>query len=173
MFTTLVCYGLIGAAVGLLAGLFGVGGGTIIVPMLIMAFNWQAIPQEFIMHLALGTSLASILFTSIASTLAHNRHRGVDWGIVKRIVPGILAGTYGGSFVAAYIPSSYLQILFTLFLFYVSANMFRSKKTEASPRARFCPYEPSETQPRTRFCPPEPSETQPRTRGRIKKRIVN
>ena len=132
MFTTLICYGLIGAAVGILAGLFGVGGGTIVVPMLIMAFSWQAIPQEFIMHLALGTSFASILFTSISSTLAHNRHRGVDWGIVKRIVPGILAGTYGGSLIAAYIPSRYLQILFTLFLFYVSVNMFRSKKTEAA-----------------------------------------
>lgn len=70
MLTTLLIYGLLGGFVGILAGLLGVGGGLVIVPILVIAFNLQEIPHEITMHLALGTSLASIIFTSISSFMA-------------------------------------------------------------------------------------------------------
>jgi len=74
-----------GMFAGLLSGLFGVGGGLIIVPILSMVFTGLAFPGQHIMHLALGTSLATIIFTSIASTRAHHKRANVDWHVVRRI----------------------------------------------------------------------------------------
>ncbi|HEY5997903.1 MAG TPA: sulfite exporter TauE/SafE family protein [bacterium] len=118
----------IGAAAGVLAGLLGVGGGLIIVPLLAASFARQGLPADSLMHLALGTSLASIVFTSISSFRAHHRRGAVDWGIVRRITPGILAGTFGGSWVAARLSTRPLTWVFTVFLFSVSIQMFLDRK---------------------------------------------
>ncbi|MBO4317093.1 MAG: sulfite exporter TauE/SafE family protein [Mailhella sp.] len=120
-------YCILGAVAGVLAGLLGIGGGTVVVPMLVFAFEWQHIPPAVLMHLAIGTSLASIMFTAVSSALAHHRRGAVDWTVVKYISLGILAGTWGGSFVAAHIPARFLQLFFVVFLFYVAANMLLNK----------------------------------------------
>ena len=73
MITLLITYALVGVVTGILAGLLGVGGGLVIVPMLVYCFSGQGVSHEQIMHLALGTSMASIMFTSISSFMAHHR----------------------------------------------------------------------------------------------------
>lgn len=128
MMLTLSLYAALGAAAGLLAGLFGVGGGIIIVPMLVIAFGYQHIPQELIMHLALGTSLASIMLTSVSSARSHHLRGGVNWAIVKKITPAILIGTYLGSLCAGYLSKHFLQMFFAVFLLLVSVQMFSGKK---------------------------------------------
>ena len=95
MLISLVVYCLLGAIAGVLAGLLGVGGGIVIVPMLVFAFGWQNFPPDVLMLMALGTSMGSIMFTSISSSLAHSRNKGVQWDAVRNITPGILIGTFG------------------------------------------------------------------------------
>jgi uncharacterized membrane protein YfcA len=128
MLTTLLIYGLVGAIVGILAGLFGIGGGLVIVPMLIYAFSLQNIPHELTMHLALGTSLASIIFTSISSFLAHHKRGAVHWDIVRKIVVGILTGTFLGSCVASLMSTNFLKIFFVIFLYFVATQLLLNKK---------------------------------------------
>ncbi len=132
MLTVLLMYGALGAFVGILAGLLGVGGGLVIVPILFMAFQFQNIHSEIIMHLALGTSLASIIFTSISSFMAHHKRGAVDWQTVRRIVIGIMVGTFLGSFVAAVMSTDMLKVFFVLFLFFVAYQFLTNKKPKAS-----------------------------------------
>ncbi|MHB8901777.1 MAG: TSUP family transporter, partial [Thermoguttaceae bacterium] len=89
-----LAYLAVGAVVGVLAGLLGVGGGLVIVPMLVFCFTRLGLPADSIMHLALGTSMASIMFTSVSSFRSHHKRGAVVWVAVRRIVPGILAGTF-------------------------------------------------------------------------------
>src|SRR5712692_5191984 len=100
MMEWVAAYLAVGALAGFLAGLLGVGGGLIIVPSLIFVFNSQHFPQTNLLHLALGTSLASIIFTSASSLRAHHSHGAVNWGFVRRITPGIVIGTLLGSGLA-------------------------------------------------------------------------
>jgi len=118
----------LGALSGLFAGLLGVGGGSVMVPLLVMLFSAQAFPENEILHLALGTSLAAILFTSVASMRAHHAHGAVRWPIVFRITPGILLGTFLGAWLASLVSSRGLAILFTAFVFYTAAQMFADRK---------------------------------------------
>jgi uncharacterized protein len=101
MLTSLLIYGLVGAVAGILAGLLGIGGGLVIVPMLVYVFGLLSIPHELSMHLALATSMASIMFTSISSFMAHHRRGAVHWQVVRRITAGILSGTFLGSCIAS------------------------------------------------------------------------
>lgn len=114
----------LGLVVGFVAGLLGVGGGLIIVPVLIALFQHYAIGVGIEPHLALGTSLASILFTSISSMRAHHRHGAVEWSLVRRIAPGIIGGTLLGSVLAARVSPQALTFFFTLFLFYAATQMW-------------------------------------------------
>ena len=136
MLTTLSLYAAVGTVAGILAGLLGIGGGLVIVPMLIFAFGLQKIAPELIMHLALGTSLASIIFTSISSFRAHHKKGAVRWDVVKRITPGILLGTFLGSFLAALLPTGALKAIFVVFLYHVATQMLRNIKP---PKARQLP----------------------------------
>ncbi len=128
MITTFLIYALAGAVVGVLAGLFGIGGGLVIVPMLVYVFSLQNVPHEITMHLALATSLASIMFTSVSSFRAHHKRGAVHWNVVKKIVIGIFTGTFLGSFIASRIPTDFLKIFFVIFLFFVATQMLLGKK---------------------------------------------
>ena len=122
----------VGLIAGILAGLLGVGGGLVIVPMLVFCFVQQGIQDNLIMHMALGTSLASIIFTSISSFMSHHRRGAVDWTIVRRIVPGILIGTFLGTLVASRLPTKFLKVFFCIFLYSVATQMIMNKKPKAS-----------------------------------------
>ncbi|MDH4235065.1 MAG: sulfite exporter TauE/SafE family protein, partial [Gallionella sp.] len=97
----LLAYLVLGAFAGFLAGLFGVGGGLVLVPVLLLLFDAQHFPTEHVMHLALGTSMSTILFTSLASMRKHHQHGAVNWHVVRNITPGILFGTALGALLAA------------------------------------------------------------------------
>ncbi len=112
-----------GMFAGLLSGLFGVGGGLIIVPILVAVFTGLAFPQQYIMHLALGTSLATIIFTSIASTRAHHNRSNVDWQTVSRIAPGIILGTLLGTVVASSLQTGWLEAIFAAFVFLAATQI--------------------------------------------------
>jgi uncharacterized membrane protein YfcA len=121
----------IGLAVGFLAGLLGIGGGMVMVPMLVLVFTAKGFPPQHMMHLALATALATIVFTSITSVRAHHRHGGVDWTVARAMAPGIVAGALATALVAGLIPNRPLAIFFTGFMFYAAAQMF----VEIKPRA--------------------------------------
>ena len=119
----LIGYAALGLVAGFVAGLLGVGGGLIMVPFLTWAFAVAAFPAAYNIHMALGTSLAVIVLTSISSLKAHHGHGAVDWSLVKRITPGILLGTLVGSLAAAWLSDRGLKVFFTLFLFYAATQM--------------------------------------------------
>jgi uncharacterized membrane protein YfcA len=121
----------LGAFAGVLAGLFGVGGGLVIVPVLTFIFTAQHLPDAHILHLALGTSLASIMFTSISSLRSHHLRGAVDWLVVRRISLGIMVGTFGGSWVAAQLSTRFLKGFFVVFLYYVATQMLLNIKPKA------------------------------------------
>ena len=128
----LVAYLALGAFVGFFAGLLGVGGGGIMVPMLATLFAAQGFPREHLVHLALGTSMAAIVMTSISSLRAHHKHGAVRWDIVKGVAPGVLAGTFGGTFIASRVPTTPLAIFFACFMAYVSIQMILNVKPKPS-----------------------------------------
>jgi len=132
MLTIISMYVGVGAIAGLLAGLLGVGGGLIIVPMLLFCFRRQEIPDECLMHLALGTSMASIVFTSVSSFWAHHRRGAVYWLAVRRIVFGILAGTLLGTYVVSHLHKNVLQAVFAVFVCYVATQMLLDRKPKPS-----------------------------------------
>ncbi len=122
----------LGAMVGLLAGLFGIGGGGIMVPVLTMLFIAQGFPPEHIVHMALATSMAAIVPTALASLLAHHRHQAVHWPVVARMTPGILLGTFAATFLASLIPATPLAIFFSIFMAFVSLQLFLDRKPKPS-----------------------------------------
>jgi len=128
MLTIVLTYMGLGVVVGILAGLLGVGGGLVIVPMVVFTLAWQGAPSQHLMHLALGTSLASIIFTSVSSFYAHHKRGAVHWTVVRRIVLGILTGTFLGSCLAARMSTNLLKGLFVVFLFYMGFQMLTNAK---------------------------------------------
>lgn len=125
-------YLVLGSVAGFLAGLFGVGGGLILVPVLLMMFDAQHFSAEYTMHLALGTSMATIVFTSLASMRKHHQHGAVDWRVVRRITPGILLGTALGALLASFIPTRGLGIFFTLFVYFAAVQILIDKRPHSS-----------------------------------------
>jgi uncharacterized membrane protein YfcA len=123
-------YPVFGSVAGLIAGLLGVGGGIVVVPILFFLFTSQGFAPEHIMQMALGTSLGSIMFTSVSSFRAHHRRGAVHWDIVRRITPGILIGTFSGTYVAALLSTMFLKVFFALFLYYVSIQMLLNLKPQ-------------------------------------------
>lgn len=132
MFLTLCLFLLSGAFAGIIAGLLGVGGGIIIVPMLVYTFPLLDVPQDLVHHLALGTSLASIMVTSVSSGRSHYKKGAVNVELFKKITPGILVGTFCGGFIASYMPILLLKLFFIVFIYFVATQMFFSVKAKPS-----------------------------------------
>lgn len=123
----------LGVIAGFVAGLLGVGGGLIIVPILIVIFNSNNFSQDVIVHMAIGTSLATIIFTSISSVHAHHfRHKAVRWDIVKQLTPGIIIGALAGAVVADFVSAKILQQFFGFFELFVAIQMALNIKAHAA-----------------------------------------
>jgi uncharacterized membrane protein YfcA len=115
---------LLGLFAGITAGLLGLGGGVIIVPVLVWLFHTTIpVPADSLMHIAVGTSLATIVVTSASSIISHHRRGAVLWSAAQKLAPGLVVGTLVGSILAAALPSDTLKIIFGLFLLVVAAQM--------------------------------------------------
>ncbi len=120
---TLFVYLLLGAGAGLLAGLFGIGGGLVIVPVLVLTFTALGFPAEVLVHLAVGTSLATIIPTSLSSTWSHHQKGGVNWYWFKLMAPGILLGALLGAWTASLLSGAALQQVIGVFVLLVALKM--------------------------------------------------
>lgn len=116
-------YVLLGGLAGTLAGLFGIGGGLVIVPALVFAFELQGVAPEVIMHLAVGTSLSTIVVTGASSAWGHYRRGSVHRGWFLALLPGLVLGAIAGVFVAGSLSGGALGTLFGVFLMAVAAKM--------------------------------------------------
>lgn len=124
----ILTYAISGIAIGLLAGVFGVGGGIIIVPILTFTFYKLGLNPEIIYHSAIGTSLACILFTSISSMVSHSGSKSVDFKLLKDLIPGVAIGAGLGAIFARILKSNDLKLIFIFFIFVFAIKMFFSKK---------------------------------------------
>ncbi len=112
-----------GAVSGVMAGLLGIGGGAIIVPVLATALQLMGFSSEVIQHVAVGTSLAVIIPTGIASARAHHKRGAVDTRILRLWAPVILVATLAGSLMARWYPGDVLRIVFGVMAFFIAANI--------------------------------------------------
>lgn len=122
---------LMGAGGGFAAGLLGIGGGMVLVPFITMIFTARGFPPELVVHMAIATSLATIMFTSLSSVRAHHRHGAVQWRIVVLLVPGILVGSWFGPWIGKQMNTPALSLLFAAFVAFSAAQMLRNRKPAA------------------------------------------
>src|SRR3989344_560148 len=121
--------GVLGLATGFLAGLLGIGGGMLLVPFLTYILGAQKVAPDLAVKMAIATSMATIMFTSISSVRAHHQRGAVRWDIVKRLAPGIVLGGFIASLgVFALLKGSFLAIFFALFVSFSATQMFLDKK---------------------------------------------
>ncbi|MBL1377184.1 sulfite exporter TauE/SafE family protein [Zobellella iuensis] len=120
---TWLMYLVLGAFAGTLAGLFGVGGGLIIVPVLIFSFKLQGIGGDWVAHMAVGTSLATIMFTSLSAIQTHHSRKAIDWRLAALLSAGIVFGAWLGGFTADKLSGLHLQRLIGLFAWAMAAQM--------------------------------------------------
>lgn len=113
----------LGLVVGFFAGLLGIGGGILVVPALALLFGLQHFDPDHVMHLALGTSLASILFTGVHSTRSHHHLGNVRWAVWRACAAGAFAGTLGGAALAQRLPTHGLSLLFSAFTCYCALQL--------------------------------------------------
>lgn len=124
----LICYLILGAVAGILSGLFGIGGGILIVPALVFFFQLIDFPANLAVHMAMGTSLATIIVTAANSTYAHARQKGVDWAIVRQMTGGIIIGALLGSLLAHSMDGELLEFLFGIYLVLMALKMLCSRQ---------------------------------------------
>ena len=121
---------LLGAATGFTAGLLGVGGGMLLVPFLTMLFTLQEVPYEHVVHMAIATSLATIMFTSVSSVRAHHVRGAVLWHVVRVLAPGMLLGSLVGAQVAGSLPTRWIALFFALFVGGSAVQMLFDRKPQ-------------------------------------------
>ena len=113
----------LGALAGTMAGLFGIGGGLVIVPVLIFSFGLQGISTEITAHLAVGTSLATIVFTSMSSIRSHHLHQAIRWEIFRPMTAGIVIGAIVGAWTASMLTGDALELIIGVFVILVALKM--------------------------------------------------
>lgn len=119
----------LGVVTGFLAGLLGIGGGMMMVPFISIIMANRGVAPDLAIKMAIATSMATIIFTSMSSVWAHQKRGAVRWDIVKRLAPGIVIGSFVGSLgVFALLKGSYLAIFFGLFVGFSATQMFLDKK---------------------------------------------
>jgi uncharacterized membrane protein YfcA len=113
---------------GFAAGLLGIGGGMILVPFITMIFAARHFAPGLIVHMAIATSLATILFTSMSSVRAHHKHGAVLWPLVWLLAPGILVGSWIGPWIGKQMNTSMLSLCFGLFVAGSATQMLLNRK---------------------------------------------
>lgn len=131
----LLLFAVVGVGAGLIGGLLGISGGLITVPSLLFIFSYLDFPPDYVMHLAIGTSLASMVINACSSTMAHHQRGGVIWKLVRSLFPGLVLGSVLGAFIARELTSNTLQYFFGTFVVLLGIYMLisRPKQTRNSP----------------------------------------
>lgn len=119
----------LGLVSGFLAGLLGIGGGMLMVPFITYIIGQRGVSADLSVKMAIATSMATIVFTSISSVRAHHKRGAVRWDIVRRLAPGIVIGSLAGSLgVFALLKGSVLAVVFALFVGFSATQMFLDRK---------------------------------------------
>lgn len=118
-------YAITGLSAGFMAGYLGIGGGLVLVPVLSWLFSRDPATAGMAVQMAVATSLATMLFTSMSSLLAHHRRGAIVWHLVRQMIPGLLAGALLGSVIADRIGDKALGMVFGIFALIVSLQMLR------------------------------------------------
>lgn len=125
-------YVLLGTGAGLLSGMLGVGGGQVVVPGLLYIFHLKGLAPAVSVHMALGTSLATIVVTSASSALSHHRRGAVSWDLVRRMAPGIVLGSVIGGLMSGLVSARVLRTSFGVFLLILAVQMAFSLRPSPS-----------------------------------------
>jgi uncharacterized membrane protein YfcA len=118
----------LGAIVGFLAGLLGLGGGMTMVPLLTFVFTREGFAPEHVVHMAIATATATILFTSVASIREHQRHRAILWPVVGGLAPGVVVGSLAGPQIVGGMSTPILSAFFGLFVAVAATNILLDRK---------------------------------------------
>jgi uncharacterized protein len=121
----------LGIMAGVMAGLFGIGGGMLIVPGLFYLFGVIHLPEASLMHMAAGTSMCVMIFTASASTWAHHVKGHIQWSIFRRVVAWIGLGVVVGNVLANQLPTDVLELIFGVFLLAIALKIFFGKISKA------------------------------------------
>lgn len=130
--TVIACLAALGIGTGFLAGLLGIGGGMILTPMLTLILSVTDVPAAYTVHIAIATSMATILFTSLSSVRAHHKRGAVLWKVVLWLAPGIVIGAMCGSRVVSFLPSRIVSLVFVVFVFLSAIKMILNTKPAPS-----------------------------------------
>jgi uncharacterized protein len=122
----------LGAVVGFAAGLLGIGGGMLLVPFMTMILGARGFPIEHVVHVAIATSLSTIMFTSLSSVRAHHARRAVLWPVVWLLAPGIVIGSWVGPWIGAQLNPSALALFFAVFVAFSATQMLFDRKPAAT-----------------------------------------
>jgi uncharacterized protein len=129
-------YAFIGIFAGLMAGIFGIGGGILVVPGLVLIFQLnQLVPESLVMYVAAGTSLTVMIFTSLVSIKAHHKIAAILWPVFNKLWPGIVLGVITGALLAEFIPTYWLKFILAVFLLFIAFKMLT--KHHARPHVHF------------------------------------
>ena len=118
----------VGIFVGFFAGLLGIGGGSVMVPILSMVFVARGFSSDHVVHMALATSMATIIPGAVASAWTHHRHLAVNWDVVRKMTPGILTGTFSGAVIAHFSSTAFLKGFFVVFICLLAVQMLFNLK---------------------------------------------
>lgn len=131
----IISYLIGGALSGLLAGLFGIGGGLVVIPFLAFALPDVGFPDAMVMHVAVATSLANIVVTSIVSVYSHHKRNGVNWDIFRQVLLSCIIGAMFGALFAILVSSHALETIFGLFVFFVAYSLIHPQSANAASRS--------------------------------------
>ena len=123
-----VSFAIIGVLTGFLSGLIGIGGGIIMIPCLLLVFNYIDIPPQNYMHLAIGTSLAAMVFNTLSASYSHYRKKAVFFHIIKPMSIGIVLGAFIGVSITRVLSSQFLQVFFGVFECLLGLHFFWPNK---------------------------------------------
>ena len=121
----------VGIFVGFFAGLLGIGGGSVMVPILSLTFASQGFSGDHLIHMALATSMATIIPGGIASAWMHHKHQAVNWLVVKQMLPGILLGTFSGAVIAHFSSTAFLKTFFVGFICFLALQLLFDLKPKS------------------------------------------
>ena len=130
--TLVIAFLIMGAVIGFLAGLLGLGGGMTMVPLLTLAFTHRGFASDHVVHMAIATATATILFTSVASVREHQRHRAIVWPVVVGMAPGMIFGSLAGAQVVGKMSTPVLSAFFGAFVALAATNILLDRKPKAT-----------------------------------------